>query len=663
MKIPSTFLITSTSYVASLGILHAGTDNEFLGTNAGGSSTGSRNVAIGDFAAPNLTTHDGGIFMGYCAGNSFTTKHGVFDSSGQIAIGFRAAAWWTQAEWDAYQLDPVANPLPDIDDNGTPGIQSAYGAINNTFIGYHAGLRNYLGSDSVFVGYRAGESNTIGQDNTFIGQEAGRDNTKGTDNTFIGEDAGRNNTLGNDNTAVGSRALTINQIGRFNTAVGQNAGNEIGRHGFTQAHERVVRNTCIGNTAGYDIGVGNSNTMIGDSAGCNTEHADFNTFVGQNAGFDNNRSNNVDDANRNTALGAFSGYSNREGEDNVWIGVFADSGQWLQNYDHDMLNVDMEFGPDWGPVPNFNPIDINRVVSRTLVMGSFASARNDDSIALGYNSRTTQDDSITIGNGSQALGAGDITIGTNATSNHAGAITIGNSAASHGDNLAVIGSASTVGWDPGADGVTALGSSSYRFSSATAETFSAEADTAANAVVSFVADAGAANNDKWKLEAVNGGDFKLASFSTGAYVDVLSAANTGNVTLAGDLNVNSDRRLKEDIKPISNASELLSKIEGKTYHWKKELGRNEKLQYGLIAQEVEAVIPEMVSSNKEDGIKSVNYQAFVPLLIDSVNTLKKQNEQQSQEIALLKQQIALQQQILNKMHESSPQENVTTASN
>jgi len=642
-------LLASISVSAATCILgtlttHA-VENEFLGSNAGGTGQGDRNVAIGDEAGANMTTVDESVVMGAHAGYLLHSDSPTLPgfNSGQIFIGFRAAGHYTQAEWDAFQADPVNDPLPNLHRDGdTPYVPGTTHPINNTFIGYQAGLRNYLGSDGTFVGYKAGQSNTIGHDNTFIGQEAGRDNEKGTDNTFVGEDSGRNNIDGNDNTAVGSRSLTINQIGRYNTAIGSDAGQEIGRHGFTLAHERAVRNTCIGQSAGYDIGVGNCNTMLGDNAGPNTEHSHFNTFVGQNAGFDNNRSNNLDDANRNTALGAFSGYSNRTGEDNVWIGMFADSGQWLSSYDHDLLLLDMKVGPSWDPVPCFAPTGTSQAVSRTLVLGSFASARDDDSIALGYNSRTTGANTITIGNGSQALGAGDIAIGTSASSNHAGAITIGNSATSHGDNLAVIGSASTVGWHPGADGVTALGSSTYRFSSATAETFSAEADASGNAVVSFVADAGTANDDRWKLEAENGGNFNLASFASGSYTTILTATNTGDVTVTGDMNVNSDERLKKDITPINNAIGLVSQLEGKTYHWKSDLGRSDRLKYGLLAQEVEEVIPEVVSTNKKDGIKSVNYQALVPVLINAVN-------QQQDEISLLKEQLAVQQALLKKL--------------
>ena len=96
--------------------------------------------------------------------------------------------------------------------------------------------------------------------------------------------------------------------------------------------------------------------------------------------------------------------------------------------------------------------------------------------------------------------------------------------------------------------------------------------------------------------------------------------------MSGDVVVNSDRRLKQDIAPIDNALALLEKVEGRTYHWKPGLGRDDRRHYGLIAQEVEAAVPELVSTNPVDGIKSVNYQGFIPILINGVEELKEQTD-------------------------------------
>lgn len=104
----------------------------------------------------------------------------------------------------------------------------------------------------------------------------------------------------------------------------------------------------------------------------------------------------------------------------------------------------------------------------------------------------------------------------------------------------------------------------------------------------------------------------------------------GNVTVAGDVTVNSDARLKQNIRPLAGALTLVSRLDGRTYEWKPATGRDPGRKVGLIAQEVEIVMPELVSENS-DGIKSVNYSGLVPVLI---NALK----EQQREIAMLKSQ-------------------------
>ncbi|CZF86357.1 tail fiber domain-containing protein [Grimontia marina] len=80
----------------------------------------------------------------------------------------------------------------------------------------------------------------------------------------------------------------------------------------------------------------------------------------------------------------------------------------------------------------------------------------------------------------------------------------------------------------------------------------------------------------------------------------------------------SDERLKQDIKPIVSAQQLLNQIEGVTYRWKDSHQPTE--EFGLIAQQVETVIPSLVDQD-EDGLKSVDYEGLIPLLLESVKQL------------------------------------------
>ncbi|MDD2871863.1 MAG: tail fiber domain-containing protein [Candidatus Gracilibacteria bacterium] len=110
----------------------------------------------------------------------------------------------------------------------------------------------------------------------------------------------------------------------------------------------------------------------------------------------------------------------------------------------------------------------------------------------------------------------------------------------------------------------------------------------------------------------------------GASVVMMSIAQNGNTSIAGTLSQASDKRLKTNINNINNGLDLVSKINGVTYNWKNK-NKDQRLQYGVIAQEVEKLIPELVSED-DKGIKSVNYIGFTPVLIEAVKELRKENE-------------------------------------
>ena len=80
--------------------------------------------------------------------------------------------------------------------------------------------------------------------------------------------------------------------------------------------------------------------------------------------------------------------------------------------------------------------------------------------------------------------------------------------------------------------------------------------------------------------------------------------------------------------PIGNALEKLSKIRGVSFDWKELSEEEKKSQHsnvghdiGVIAQEVEAVLPEIVTT-RENGYKGVRYEKIVPLLIESIKELQ-----------------------------------------
>jgi hypothetical protein len=106
--------------------------------------------------------------------------------------------------------------------------------------------------------------------------------------------------------------------------------------------------------------------------------------------------------------------------------------------------------------------------------------------------------------------------------------------------------------------------------------------------------------------------------NTAFYLDPSTTGTSVNV--AGDVvaYASSDIRFKNNITPITNALDKLSKIGGYTFEWN-EISHKEtgKKDIGVVAQEVEEILPEIVQT-RSNGYKAVDYQKLTALLIESV---------------------------------------------
>ncbi len=92
----------------------------------------------------------------------------------------------------------------------------------------------------------------------------------------------------------------------------------------------------------------------------------------------------------------------------------------------------------------------------------------------------------------------------------------------------------------------------------------------------------------------------------------------GNITASGDITSTSDITLKENLEKISNPIDKIKNLNGYTFN---RIG-HQKRSVGLVAQEVEKVLPEAVLG--EDGSKSLAYGNVVALLVETVKEQQKQ---------------------------------------
>ncbi len=88
----------------------------------------------------------------------------------------------------------------------------------------------------------------------------------------------------------------------------------------------------------------------------------------------------------------------------------------------------------------------------------------------------------------------------------------------------------------------------------------------------------------------------------------------------------SDRRFKENVEPVVSALGKVTKLKGVTFTWnRKDYPKrffSDKRQIGVIAQDVETVIPEVVHTDK-DGFRSVEYDKLTAVLIEAVKEMDK----------------------------------------
>lgn len=115
--------------------------------------------------------------------------------------------------------------------------------------------------------------------------------------------------------------------------------------------------------------------------------------------------------------------------------------------------------------------------------------------------------------------------------------------------------------------------------------------------------------------------------------NVASISNTGNISASGEITAYSasDIRLKTEVRSLSNSLEILMRLNPVSYKWNglaKKLNplKSDNIEYGLIAQELECVMPELVHSLYDGLYKSVDYLKIIPHLICAVKQLKMELE-------------------------------------
>jgi hypothetical protein len=127
------------------------------------------------------------------------------------------------------------------------------------------------------------------------------------------------------------------------------------------------------------------------------------------------------------------------------------------------------------------------------------------------------------------------------------------------------------------------------------------------------------------MTAVSFGAIPSASDTASGIVttgtQTFAGAKTFTTVTATDFNTTSDVSLKENIEAITSPLAIVTRLRGVSFNWKED----NRAAIGLIAQEVEKVLPEVVTE-RENGTKAVAYANLVAVLIEAVKELKEEIE-------------------------------------
>lgn len=505
---------------------------------------------------------------------------------------------------------------------GYQSMKSVTWGSNNSAYGSYSLLNNISGLNNVAIGYNAMFGNVSGGSNTAVGIDALYTSSTGTSNSAIGAKALYSNT-GNWNSAMGREALYSNTSASYNTAVGSAA---------LAANTTGAQNTGIGASSMSQLINGSNNVAVGYQSGFRTSGASAeNVHVGVAAGGGGTnvvRSNCV-------MVGHRAGF-NSTGNGHVFLGDNAGSGQTGNNklmIHNTSTPTPLIYGEFDNRKLEFNgQLELKSTQKHALVWdaGNVTLKKNADAITSKRNNFRILLDSdnnsplnctfelysnvdtsggavpkviFNLDGGASWISSSNLGIGlTNPNYRLDVAGVINASSGQSGTALRVQGDQAIwydgVHFSWGFDGQWNRFADSVRIGGGTSPTHLLQVDGVARSTQSTWA-------------------------------------------------TSSDRRVKQNVMGISNATKTIMRFRPVTFAWddtyRAEHTHLHEYNYGFIAQEVEEIIPSMVTTVKEmigdtviEDFKVLSTDALIPLLVRTVQ--EQQDQIAAQHAAILEMQ-------------------------
>jgi hypothetical protein len=142
---------------------------------------------------------------------------------------------------------------------------------------------------------------------------------------------------------------------------------------------------------------------------------------------------------------------------------------------------------------------------------------------------------------------------------------------------------------------------------------------------------------------VSQAEWIFSKINTTGEISITPANKTKSVYIYKDLYVNgsiyntSDKNHKEEIKPISD-SKIEKLLDLEPVEYKLKTDTKNKKHFGLIAQDVEEIYPELISDGNL-GFKTVNYMELIPLLLLKMKNMQKEIDDLREQIGSIKKDI------------------------
>jgi len=576
-----------------------------------------------------------------------------------------------------------AKKIDDLSDGKSDSDGTDDGA--SLFLGVDAGANDDgTNNSNVGVGYQVLMSSTTGFYNTAIGREALKDNTTGFFNTAIGTETLKDNTTGSNNTAIGTVSLANNTTGVYNTASGSYSlvFNTTGTQNTTSGSYSLrgnttgSSNTTLGYSSFYTNTTGNNNTAIGFAAG-RLSTGSGNVFLGASSGFNEIGNNKLyienSSANPNNALiyGEFdTNILRTNGE--LQIGNPTGTGYALPTVDGTATQIlatdgngQLVFVAASGAEKlddlSDGKSDNDGSQNGSSVYLGIAAGQNDDSsdnrnVGVGYNALQQ----ITTGASNTATGYNTLAVNTGSYNNAFGTYALQLNTTGHSNTAIGMNSmtnnatglentavgVNSLRLKTGGDYNTALGNQTL-YNNTTGATNTSIGDRAGFSNVSgsgniFLGNrAGYSETGSNKLYIENSNANANNALVYGEFNTNLLRVNgtlevVGDIEYTGTITDVSDRRLKENFKPITNVLPKLEKVIGYTYNMKD--GATKKREFGVIAQDVQKVFPEMVRTIDNKGHLGVSYIQLTPILLEAIKEQQTLIESLQKENVTLKEQ-------------------------